>query len=359
MQIYRRIITDKNYTKGRQGKGIKFIVLHTMDGYGRNCFEHFNNPETGASANYGIWENGRVEQFVDDKDTAWANSNWQANLKSISIEFGDNNNPQDARRTDALYASGIELIANLIDKYLPNQWATVGTIRLHRHFDSGKSCPGGLDIGRICNGVNDLLAQRRGTPAGVVRKLKLQLQAEREVSEQLRSDVILTNQMNQNLKEEIVALSKQIEEIDTTRVNLRMVYADLFGDEFGLGDLTSAIVEQTVEGTGLLQRWADFIDKNVKSKIFQSILKYDVFVLIGALLSTPTVGFWLAHSGISDRISELLSPAFTISPLTITGLAVGVAAVLFKLLVTRYDTNKDGKLDLKDTIVLQAYASQP
>lgn len=355
MQIQKRFIS-KNFTKGRQDKEIKFIVLHTMDGKGSDLQSWFESDATKASTHFSVGLNGDVFQYVREEDTAWANSNWQANLKAISIEFADNGNPQDKVRTNDLYNAGIELIADLIDKHLKGSWASVGTIKLHKYFDSGKSCPGGLDIVRICDGVNDLLAKRRNTPAGVVKKLKAQLQAERDVNEQLRMDIELTNQMNKNLTEEITALSEQIAEVYDAKTSLTNVYRDFFGDESGFDDLAVDIIQETTHGSNVLQRWANFIDQKVKSKTLQSILKYDIFVLIGWFLSLPTIGLLLTNSGISDTISQLLSPAFTIPPLTITSLAVGVTAVLFKLLVTRYDTNKDGRLDFTDTIVLKGYA---
>ena len=35
---------------------------------------------------------GSIANYVDEEDTAWTNSNWDSNCKSITIEISDNDN---------------------------------------------------------------------------------------------------------------------------------------------------------------------------------------------------------------------------------------------------------------------------
>jgi len=106
-------------------------------------------------------------------------------------------------------------------------------------------------------------------------------------------------------------------------------------------DLTSTIVEESVEVDGLLNKYGAFIDKHIKSKTLRSVLKYELFVVLGMVLSAPTLGVFLVSRGVSEQLA--------------TGAVFG-AGVIVKLLLTRYDKNEDGKLDLQDTQFIKGFA---
>ena len=88
-----------NFTKGRKGQKPIAIVLHIAEGSLNSMTSWFKDPNSGVSAHYGIGKDGEVRQFVDEKNTAWANgrsgkptwrympgSNVNPNSLTISIE---------------------------------------------------------------------------------------------------------------------------------------------------------------------------------------------------------------------------------------------------------------------------------
>lgn len=146
---------DKNFTGGRQGNSPQFVVIHTYGGAGRSLFNWFNNSSSQVSAHYAIFKDGNNEQYVREEDTAWHAGNWEANLRSIGIEHQDDGNPNDAVRTNELYETSAQLIADIYKRYgwdINNQ----GLIKPHNEFVQ-KVCPGALDIGRIRNRVYEIL----------------------------------------------------------------------------------------------------------------------------------------------------------------------------------------------------------
>lgn len=130
------------------------------------------------------------------------------------------------------------------------------------------------------------------------------------------------------LQEKAQKLEKEVEAYHQTR--------DI---EFGLvSNVATTIVEETVAGSGLLTKYSNFIDNHFKSKTLRSLLKFDIFVLIGSALSG--VSLIALFPNIDGRI------------LTVGTIALGV---IIKMLTTRYDSNKDGKLDINDTEVLKEF----
>ena len=96
------------------------IVLHTMAGRLAGADAWFNNRRSGASSHYGIGLNGRIHQYVDLGDRAWANGNiepghrWPGppgvnpNHLSVSIETEDLGNPNHPV-TNAQYQATLEV----------------------------------------------------------------------------------------------------------------------------------------------------------------------------------------------------------------------------------------------------------
>lgn len=149
--------------RGRAGQKIQYIVLHTMDGKtdaNGDLYNWFSSGRAGGSAHFGIGFNGTITNYVNVNDTAIANGSTlkkfpHANERSISIEFADNGNPNDSKRTDALYKSGGELIAYLIDRFNLGSKAEFNkNIFLHKQLYSKKTCPGRLDYERLIRIAN-------------------------------------------------------------------------------------------------------------------------------------------------------------------------------------------------------------
>lgn len=108
-------------------------------------------------------------------------------------------------------------------------------------------------------------------------------------------------------------------------------------------DALASIAEETVDVDGLLGRWGKFVDDHVKSQTLKSILKYDIFVVVGSTVGT------VAAVGVAPVAKQYLG--IDVSPDLAVGIGV-VLGVVGKLLLTRYDRNKDGKLDEQDFTVL-------
>ena len=80
-------VPAKHYSKGRDGRKIEMITIHHMAGVmsAKQCGKVFQGSRQ-ASAHYGIGNDGKIALYVDEKNTAWANSNWNANCKAVTIE---------------------------------------------------------------------------------------------------------------------------------------------------------------------------------------------------------------------------------------------------------------------------------
>lgn len=60
-----------NFTKGRNGFGIKAIVLHITAGSSKSALNWFASPISQVSAHYLVSEDGTVHKLVAESDTAW------------------------------------------------------------------------------------------------------------------------------------------------------------------------------------------------------------------------------------------------------------------------------------------------
>lgn len=143
-----------NYTADRAGHDMAiqpaYVVLHTMVGSVESANSRFQRPSEQASATYGIGLDGRIYQWVDEKDGAWANGTWNnpgGNMDSISIEHedgGDFNGP----RTADLYAASARLVRDICQRYgIP-----VDRQHILKHLEcngASTACPDGLDVDGI------------------------------------------------------------------------------------------------------------------------------------------------------------------------------------------------------------------
>ena len=85
---------EGNYTKGRDGRSIEAITIHHMAGRltAKQCGRIFQAKGRYGSSHYGVGYDGSIANYVDEEDTAWTNSNWDSNCKSVTIETSDNDN---------------------------------------------------------------------------------------------------------------------------------------------------------------------------------------------------------------------------------------------------------------------------
>lgn len=74
-----------NYTKGREGRAIKYFTVHHSAGWEQTLRHLWANPDRDGSSTFYV--SGTVrEQYVELEDTPWTNNNWLSNTESITCE---------------------------------------------------------------------------------------------------------------------------------------------------------------------------------------------------------------------------------------------------------------------------------
>lgn len=104
---------EGNYTKGRDGRSIEAITIHHMAGRltAKQCGRIFQAKGRYGSSHYGVGYDGSIANYVDEEDTAWTNSNWDSNCKSVTIETSDDNSNWYVN--DTTLNSLIKLVADI------------------------------------------------------------------------------------------------------------------------------------------------------------------------------------------------------------------------------------------------------
>ena len=132
---------EGNYTKGRSGRKIEAITIHHMAGRltAEQCGKIFQKVGRYGSSHYGIGYDGRIGQYVDETDTAWTNSNWDSNCKSVTIETSDNDNSWYVN--DTTLNSLIKLVADIAKRNNLGTLVPSKNLTWHSMFTS-TTCPG-------------------------------------------------------------------------------------------------------------------------------------------------------------------------------------------------------------------------
>lgn len=132
---------EGNYSKGRSGRKIEQICLHHMAGRltAEQCGKIFQKVGRYGSSHYGIGYDGRIGQYVDESDTAWTNSNWDSNCKSVTIETSDNDNSWYVN--DTTLNSLIKLVADIAKRRNLGKLVPGKNLTWHSMF-TNTTCPG-------------------------------------------------------------------------------------------------------------------------------------------------------------------------------------------------------------------------
>lgn len=104
-----------NYTVGRSGRKIEMITIHHMAGIltVEQCGKVFQKVGRNGSSHYGIGSDGRIALYVDEANTAWTNSNWDANCKAVTIETSNCELGGDWEVSGEALNSLIKLVADI------------------------------------------------------------------------------------------------------------------------------------------------------------------------------------------------------------------------------------------------------
>jgi hypothetical protein len=131
-----------NYTVGRSGRNIEAITIHHVAGVisVEALGDLWQRVGRNGSSHYGIGNDGRIGQYVNEKDAAWTNNNWDSNCKSITIEVSNCSTGGQWLVGDKAINSLIKLVAD-ISKRNNLKLEKGKTVTWHSMFYN-TACPG-------------------------------------------------------------------------------------------------------------------------------------------------------------------------------------------------------------------------
>lgn len=161
-----------NYTKGRNTK-ITDVTIHHMAGVlsAEACGNIFARAGRNGSSHYGIGNGGEIGQYVDEADTAWTNSNWPSNCRSVTIETSNSDTGGEWPVGDAAYNSLIKLVADIAKRNGLGTLVAGQNLTWHSMF-APTTCPGDYlrarveEIARKANEINGGGPAPTPTPTG-------------------------------------------------------------------------------------------------------------------------------------------------------------------------------------------------
>ena len=130
----------------RTGK-IDRITIHHMAGVGtvESCGAVFASSSRGASANYGIGNDGRIGLYVPEEKRAWTSSNAANDNRAVTIEVSNSEAIYPWPVSAAAYRTLIELCADICRRNgierLSYTGDTSGNLTRHNMF-AATLCPG-------------------------------------------------------------------------------------------------------------------------------------------------------------------------------------------------------------------------
>lgn len=163
-----------NYTKGRNTK-ITDITIHHMAGVlsAEQCGGIFARAGRNGSSHYGIGNGGEIGQYVNEEDTAWCNSNWPSNCRSVTIETSNSATGGEWPVGDAAYNSLIKLVADIAKRNGLGTLVAGKNLTWHSMFAS-TTCPGDYLRARISDIANKANAINSGdTPTPTPSNFKV------------------------------------------------------------------------------------------------------------------------------------------------------------------------------------------
>ena len=141
--VNKTLLTNKNYDKGRDGYKIKKITIHHCAGVMsiEQLGKLMKNGSRQVSSHYGIGNDGRIGQFVDEKNTAWTDGNWVSNCTSVTIETSNNKTGGKWTVGDKALNSLIKLVADIGKRNNLGTLVKGKNVTWHRMYAS-TTCPG-------------------------------------------------------------------------------------------------------------------------------------------------------------------------------------------------------------------------
>lgn len=170
---------EGNYTKGRDGRSIEAITIHHMAGRltAEQCGRIFQAKGRYGSSHYGVGYDGSIANYVDEEDTAWTNSNWDSNCKSVTIETSDNDNSWYVN--DITLNALIKLVADIAKRRNLGKLVPGKNLTWHSMF-TNTTCPGDYLRSKIqyiadeANKINGYGSATSDTKVNVYYRVKTQ-----------------------------------------------------------------------------------------------------------------------------------------------------------------------------------------
>lgn len=156
-----------NFTYGRSGRKIEAITIHHMAGVltAKQCGEIFQTPGRNGSSHYGIGKNGEIACYVGEENTAWTNSNWDSNCKSVTIETSNSVYGGNWAVSDKVLNQLIKLVADIARRNNLGKLVKGKNLTWHSMF-ANTSCPGPYLLSKIDYIIAEANKINGGIPSG-------------------------------------------------------------------------------------------------------------------------------------------------------------------------------------------------
>ena len=138
----------------------KFIVFHWMVGTLDSATAHFSHKGSQSATNYGVGE-GRIHQYVKDKDYAYGSGEYNANRYGISIEHEGGWLLKSGKRkvpSKKVLETSAWLCAKIAREHKMGKLVPFKNAFPHKHFVN-TACPGTLNWKWICEEANRINAE--------------------------------------------------------------------------------------------------------------------------------------------------------------------------------------------------------
>jgi subtilisin family serine protease/N-acetyl-anhydromuramyl-L-alanine amidase AmpD len=174
------------------------IVIHIAEGSFRAIGLWFNDRRANVSAHYGISKQGKIDQYVDESQSAWHAGNsvratWRLikrgvnpNLYTIGIEHEGFGNQE---WTEAMYQASAALVRDISDRWkIPlDRNHIIG----HREIRADKTCPGfKVNLNRLIElakgvGATFHIVRRGDTLSAIARRYRTSIAAIQQLNPQI------------------------------------------------------------------------------------------------------------------------------------------------------------------------------
>ena len=178
---------SNNYTVGRSGRNIEMIAIHHMAGIltAEQCGKIFQNASRKASSHYGIGKDGKIALYVDEANTAYTNSNWDSNCKSVTIETSNCKLGGDYPVSDVVLNKLIELVADIAKRNNLGKLVKGKNVVWHRMYVA-TTCPGDYLLSKM-----DYIIEKANEINGKVdNNTNTETTAPRKTNEEIANEVI-------------------------------------------------------------------------------------------------------------------------------------------------------------------------